>query len=247
MSGTTANSNRDILCVIPARAGSKGIPGKNTIEFSGKPLLAWTIEAALGAESVGPVIVTTESEETAGIAKEWGADVPFLRPAELAQDNVHAIYTVLHTLNWYQESKGHLPFGVMMLLPTSPLRTVRHVEEAAQLFLTQDAPAVIGVTDLGKHMTNLRYMNGHLLERVASDVSPNQQRQGVASLYGVTGAMFLARSDLLKAEETFHLSGALGFPMSALSAIDVNTPEDLALARWVKKAGWSDKALRPSD
>lgn len=247
MSETAVPSNRDILCVIPARAGSKGIPGKNIVEFSGKPLLAWTIEAALGAEAVDAVIVSTESEQTAEIAKEWGADVPFLRPTELAQDNVHAIHTVLHALDWYQESKGHLPFGVMMLLPTSPLRTFRHVEEAAQMFLTTNAPAVIGVTDLGKHMTNLRYMNGHLLERVASDVSPNQQRQGVASLYGVTGAMFLARSDLLKAEETFHLPGALGFPMSALSAIDVNTPEDLALARWVKNAGWSDLVTGPSD
>lgn len=235
--------DREILCVIPARAGSKGIPSKNTVDFVGKPLLAWTIEAALNAQAVGQVIVSTESEEIAAIARDWGADTPFLRPPELAEDHVHAVHTVLHALSWYGETRGCLPFGVMMLLPTSPLRTAQHVHDAAQLFLSNSVSAVIGVVDLGKHMTNLRYLRQNKLERVATEVSANQQRQEASPLYGVSGAMFLARTDLLLDNETFHLPEATGFIMSELSAIDINHPQDLRLARWLMTAGWSDCSL----
>lgn len=237
---TDATSSREILCVIPARAGSKGIPGKNTVDFVGKPMLAWTIEAALNAEAVTQVIVSTESDEIAEIARKWGAGTPFLRPQELAEDHVHAVHTVMHTLNWYSSTKGRLPFGVMMLLPTSPLRTARHVQDAAQLFLSSGASAVIGIVDLGKHMTNLRYLHQGRLDRVAPEISANQQRQETSPLYGVSGAMFLARADLLLENETFHLPEAMGFIMSEMSSIDVNHPHDLKLARWLKAAGWSD-------
>ena len=236
-------ANREILCVIPARAGSKGIPGKNVVEFAGKPLLAWTNEAALAAPAITRVVVSTESQDFAEIARKWGAETPFLRPEELAEDHVHAVHTVLHALGWYREAEGHMPHGAMMLLPTSPLRTAKHVQTAAELFLNREASAVIGVVDLGKHMTNLRRIEADTLERVAPDVSPNQQRQGAAPLYGVSGAMFLARSNLLLEHETFHLEGALGHVMSAFSATDVNHPEDLALARWLKNAGWSDDVI----
>ena len=114
------------------------------------------------------------------------------------------------------------------------------------MFLEDDAPAVIGVVDLGKHMTNLRYLKEGRLDRVAPDVSPNQQRQGVSSLYGVSGAMFLGRADLVIEHETFHLEGASGFVMNELSAVDVNHPEDLHLARWLKRVGWSDDAIDTS-
>ena len=234
----------EILCVIPARAGSKGIPGKNVVDFAGKPLVAWSIEAALAAPAASQVIVSTESDEIAAIARAWGAETPFARPQNLAQDHVHAVHSVLHALRWHEEVKGYLPQGAMMLLPTSPLRRARHVQQAAEMFLAQQASAVIGVVDLGKHMTNLRHLHGDRLERVAPEVSPNQQRQGTAPLFGVSGAMFLARADLLIAQETFHLDGALGYVMSAQSAVDVNLPEDLHLARWLQRAGWSDAVLR---
>ena len=238
-----SSGKSEILCVIPARAGSKGLPGKNIVDFAGKPLLAWSIEAALAAPAVGQVIVSTESDEIAAIARAWGAETPFVRPEDLAQDHVHAVHSVLHALRWHEEVNGYLPRGAMMLLPTSPLRRARHVQEAAEMFLAERASAVIGVVNLGKHMTNLRHLHGDRLERVAPEISPNQQRQGAAPLFGVSGAMFLARTDLLIAQETFHLDGALGYVMNVQSAIDVNLLEDLHLARWLQRADWSDAVL----
>ena len=237
---------QDIACIIPARAGSKAIPGKNLIDFCGKPLLAWSIEAALYSGAVGRVIVSTEDEGIASAARTWGADVPFTRPAELAEDHVHAVHTVLHALDWLEAQDGKAPDAVMMLLPTSPLRLPADVSGAAELFRGQRAPAVISVVDLGKYMTNLRYLAGDELRRVAPDEDPNAQRQGLERLYGVNGSIFLAKSDVLRSAGTFHVDGALGYVMDPMSSIDVNSPEDLDLARRLCSALEPWKSAGPS-
>lgn len=236
-------NNRDILCVIPARAGSKGVVNKNVIEFGGKPMMAWTIEAAVNVPLIKQVIVSTESDKIGEIARVWGAETPFIRPKKFSDDAMHAIHAVFHALSWYKKANDSFPYGVMMLLPTSPLRTKKHVEIAVRMFLDREATAVIGVVDLGKHMTNLRFLNQSELIRVAPQFEANKQRQGSAPLYSVSGAMFLARTDLLIEKNTFHLEGALGFVMDQFSAIDVNYPEDLFLARWLKSRNWSDEII----
>lgn len=220
-----------IVCVIPARGGSKGIPGKNLADLHGKPLLAWSISAALATNEISRVIVSTDSEDIASAARHWGAEVPFMRPAELARDEVHSVHAILHALNWLEDHEGLIPEGVMMLLPTSPMRRANDIRRAIELFRCRGAPAVISVVDLGKYMTNLRYLEGDMLERVAPEENPNAQRQGLQKLYGVNGSIFLARPAGLREAGTFHLRGALGCVMDSLHSIDINTPEDLALAR----------------
>lgn len=222
--------DNDVVCVIPARGGSKGIPGKNLTLLNGRPLLAWTISTALASKAVSRVIVSTDSEEIATTALEWGAEVPFMRPAHLAGDDVHAVHVVLHALEWL-EQRGSWPAGVMMLLPTSPLRLAADIQGAVNLFRAKEAPAVISVVDLGKYMTNLRYLDVDTLERVAPQENPNAQRQGLKKLYSVNGSIFLARPDKLREGGTFHVDGALGYVMDAINSIDINAPEDLALAK----------------
>ena len=226
--------NRDeIICVIPARGGSKAIPGKNLVDLNGRPLLAWSITAALTSKAFSRVIVSTDSDAIASTARQWGAEVPFIRPSHLAQDEVHAVHVVLHVLDWLEQMERVAPTGVMMLLPTGPLRRAADICCAVEMFRTRSASAVISVVDLGKYMTNLRYLDGDRLERVAPQENPNAQRQGLRKLYSVNGSMFLAKPDLLRAAGTFHMDGALGYVMSPLHSIDINAPEDLSFARQV--------------
>lgn len=224
-------SGGGIVCVIPARGGSKGIPRKNLVELGGRPMLAWTVEAARRSGVVDRIIVSTDDEEIAAAARAAGADVPFTRPAEIARDEVHAVHVVLHVLDWLAVEEGTVPEGVMMLLPTSPLRRPADVRGAVALFREGDADAVISVADLGKYMTNLRFLRGERLEMVAPGEDRNAQRQGLDKLYGVNGSIFLARPAALRQAGTFHVEGALGYVMGPLHSIDINSPEDLALTR----------------
>lgn len=221
----------DVVCVIPARGGSKGIRRKNLVEIDGLPLLAWSITAAKATRQISRVIVSTECEEIAEVAIKWGAEVPYMRPARLASDDVHAIEVVLHLIAWLAQEESYEPTGVMMLLPTSPLRLASDISRSVNLFLENNAPSVVSVVDLGRYMTNLRYVEGNLMTRVVPEENPNAQRQGLRKLFAVNGSIFLARPDVLISERTFHVEGALPLVMETLNSIDVNSEEDLALAR----------------
>ncbi len=135
------------LAIIIARGGSKGIPKKNLYPLLGKPLIAWTIEAALAAKNVDRVIVSTDSEEIAAVARAHGAEVPFLRPIELAQDTTPDFPVYHHALTWLEENEGYIPHAIVQLWATSPYRKSNHIDEAIEL-LTQhpDADSVRSVT-----------------------------------------------------------------------------------------------------
>src|SRR5690606_1767159 len=121
-------------------------------------------------------------------------------------------------------------------LPTSPLRTAQDIRLAVSMFLERDAVSVVSVCDLGKYMTNLRHLDGNRLEYVAPEVDRNAQRQGMKKLYGVNGSIFLAKPEPLRKHGTFHMEGALGCVMDPLRSIDINSPEDLLLARRLHEA-----------
>ncbi len=125
----------EVLALIPARGGSKSIPRKNIRSFAGHPLIAYSIAAGLAAESVTRVIVSTDDEEIAAIARKYGAETPFLRPAELSQDNTPDLPVFQHALQWLEEHEGYQPEIVVQLRPTSPLRRVWHIDQAVYRLL----------------------------------------------------------------------------------------------------------------
>ena len=134
---------REILGLIPARGGSKALPHKNIRQFAGKPLIAWTIETALACPMLDRTIVSTDDPEIADVSRHWGAEVPFLRPAELARDDTPGIEPVLHAVRWLGENEGYRPDYVMVLQPTSPLRTTEDIEAAIQLARDRQADGVV--------------------------------------------------------------------------------------------------------
>jgi CMP-N,N'-diacetyllegionaminic acid synthase len=135
-----------LLAIIPARGGSKGVPGKNLRSIAGKPLIAWSIEQALAAKSVSEVVVTTDSEDIAEVARQFGASVPFLRPAELATDSAPTEPTMLHALLEMEKGRGRFD-QVLLLQPTSPLRLPGTLDNAFAAFLTAKADSLLGVVD----------------------------------------------------------------------------------------------------
>jgi len=122
-----------ILGVIPARAGSKSIPDKSIATVGGRPLIAWTIEVARSGGLLTRVVVTTDSPRIAEVAKQYGAEAPFLRPSELAQDETPGIGPVIHAVRWFDEHEGFRPDYAIVLQPTSPLRTAQDIEAAVGL------------------------------------------------------------------------------------------------------------------
>lgn len=218
------------LAIIPARGGSKAIRRKNLIDLGGKPLIAWTIEAALAA-GVRP-LVSSEDEEILSISAKYGSDV-IERPAALAEDSVHAVHAVLDTLVQLERQGKSLDL-VLMLLPTSPFRTSDHIAGAVRLFQEKRPPAVISVEELDKQLIHLRRVDedGALIPFLGWD-QLTAQRQEQPPLFGLNGSIYVAQADVLQENRTFHVQGALAFTMPARASIDINEPADLAYARYL--------------
>ncbi len=225
----------NIIAVIPARGGSKGIKGKNIVDFCGKPLIAWSIIEAVNSKMFDRVLVSTDSREIAKVARKYGAETPFLRPVSLSKGNVHSVHVVLHALTYLSETESYEPNAVAMLLPTSPLRSKINIIEAVKLYLTKNSNSVISITGTGKNLNNLRFIekDSNYLSFVSGDIDPNEQRQGQKEIFTVNGAIFISNVRTLQEKKTFHSSNSLGYLMSKDSSIDINYPHDLQIAKQI--------------
>jgi CMP-N,N'-diacetyllegionaminic acid synthase len=154
----------EVLAIIQARGGSKSVPRKNIRPLAGKPLIAWTIEAAKTAKMVTRVIVSTDDEEIAQVSREFGAEVPFLRPAELATDEAKSVGLLSHALDWLAAHEGYRPDAVVQLKPTNPLRRAEHIDACAQLFFESPGyDSLITVTKTPAHPLKTWKFDGNVL------------------------------------------------------------------------------------
>jgi len=223
-----------IVGVITARGGSKGIPRKNTVLLAGKPLIAWTIEAALQSRRLDRLIVSTDDSEIAEISRAWGAEVPFLRPPELAEDNTPHILVVLHALDWLHESSGISPDYLMLLQPTSPLRSADDIDTAIEVAQARDAIAVVSVAEVHRHpyLSKRILEDGTLVDFVESDIA-YLRRQALPPAYALNGAIYLNRPESLLHDRKFIPPGTLGYVMPPERSMDVDSPWDLYLIELV--------------
>jgi CMP-N-acetylneuraminic acid synthetase len=210
-----------LLALIPARGGSKGIPRKNIRFFCGKPLLQWSIDVALAAPSVDWVVVSTDDPEIAEAARAGGAEVPFLRPAELASDTAPGIAPVLHALEQLPEVTD-----VLLLQPTSPLRLVEDVEAIVALRREAGRPAAVSVTPSGKHPA---WMYGLSPLQQLEPMLPTPEaacRQQLPPAYALNGALYLASREYLERERNFLTAETLGYVMPPERSVDIDSPLD---------------------
>ena len=139
----------NILTIIPARGGSKSIPRKNIRSLNGKPLISYTINAALATSSLTDIIVSTDDSEIAEISKKLGVKVPFIRPKELASDKAESAPVIEHALSFMEKVKSIKYDAILMLQPTSPLRTTKHINDSIELFKSRECDSVVSVTSVG--------------------------------------------------------------------------------------------------
>lgn len=225
-----------IIALITARGGSKGLPRKNILPLAGKPLIAWSIEAALASPGVERVIVSTDDEEIARVSREWGAEVPFMRPAELASDTASHVDVVEHAIRWLEASgKSELEY-LLLLQPTSPLRTAADIEGIIELVTGSNPPAAISVYEVTDHpYYALRLLGNGTL----SDFLPGQpgqaypRRQDLPPAYITNGALYIVRPDMFLKERTFTPPGTLAFIMPAQRSLDIDTEWDFYLANLI--------------
>lgn len=218
------------LALITARGGSKGLPHKNIRTLAGRPLIAWTVDAALRARriSVGDVVCTTDSRLIANAAAEAGARVPFLRPAALATDGASSLDVALHALDWLETHEGSVFDTLLLLQPTSPLRTSAHIDEALALLQDSDADAVIGV--YRAHASPFRMFvpdAGGLLQPLLPVEQRPHQRQLFPDVLTENGAIYVTLVPALRETRSFHGTRCLPYVMSARESIDIDTEADL--------------------
>ena len=227
--------DKKILALIPARGGSKGLPRKNIKPLLGKPLIAWTIEQALNSKYIDKVVVSTDDEEIAEISKEYGAEVPFLRPKELARDDSPTIDAIIHAINWFEE-RGEF-FDILILLqPTSPLRTTEDIDNAIELFLNnKDALSLISVKENEHPPFWSLEIENKFLKPLFGEEYFKKRRQELPKSYMPNGAIFISYVDILKKYKTFYTPKTIAYIMPPERSIDIDNEFDFLLAEFILK------------
>uniref|UniRef100_A0A7C4PTH5 N-acylneuraminate cytidylyltransferase n=1 Tax=Anaerolinea thermolimosa TaxID=229919 RepID=A0A7C4PTH5_9CHLR len=231
--------NQEVLAIIPARGGSKGIPRKNIRLFAGHPLIAYSIAAARQSQSVTRVIVSTDDEEIARVAREYGAETPFMRPEELAQDQTLDLPVFQHALSWLEDQEGYRPDVVVQLRPTSPVRPPSLVDDAVKILLSHpEAHSVRGVVPAGQNphkMWRIDPQNGQmtpLLQVPGLEEPYNAPRQVLPPVYWQTGHVDAIRPEVIRKGS---MSGRVILPVMVDPAytVDIDNPRDWARSEWL--------------
>ncbi|MBV9523297.1 MAG: acylneuraminate cytidylyltransferase family protein [Alphaproteobacteria bacterium] len=227
-----------MIALIPARGGSKAVPRKNIAPLAGRPLLAYTAEAALTSPVLDRVLLSTDDPAIAACGRALGLDVPFLRPAEIAGDDTPMIAVIAHALEWLR-SEGQGPVEALVLLqPTSPFRTARHIAEAVALFRAREADSVVSVVALPHQFTPsslMRMEEGRIAPFLTSGPLPNL-RQKKEALWARNGPAILVLRPATIEVGRLYTERSYGYPMDRDASLDIDGPEDLALAELLLKA-----------
>jgi CMP-N-acetylneuraminic acid synthetase len=221
-----------VLALIPARGGSRGIPRKNIVPLAGKPLIEYTVRAALGAASLHRIVVSTDDAEIADIAQNCGAEVPFRRPDELADDTTAGLEVVLHALHWLRRNEDYVPDYVVELQPVAPLRTAADIDRAVTLLVTTGADSVAGLVETQHPYYTRRLVDGRV-KPFLPDTPEAFRRQDLPTVYRLNGAILAARTDVVTQKHTLYGDDMRGYVMPPERSVDIDTVDDLKTAEFL--------------
>ena len=236
-----------VLGIITARGGSKGIPGKNLKLLAGKPLLAYTVDTARRSGALDRVILSTDDEAIATAGRDLGCDVPFMRPLDLAHDDTPHLPVIQHATRWMEERVNYRPDAVMILQPTSPLRTAQDIVAAIELLDRSGADSVLSVNEVPAHshpMRTLRVDNaGNAVLFVSGEPVRKRinRRQDLPPAWVMNGAIYACRTRLLfDAEPSLYGNRVVAYRMPAERSISIDDLEDWKAAERAVLAARSD-------
>jgi N-acylneuraminate cytidylyltransferase len=221
----------EVLAIIPARGGSKGIPRKNILDFAGHPLLSYSIMAGLNTKLVNRVIISTDDKEIAEIAHHYGAEVPFLRPAQYAQDDTPDFPVFVHALQWLNRHEGYRPDVIVHLRPTSPLRRVKQIDNAVQLLLDHpeaDSVRTVIIPFQNPFKTWTIQADGFMkpLIKTKHKETYNMPRQALPKVYWQTGYVDTIRISTILEKHSMTGNRILPLVLNPGDWIDIDTPDD---------------------
>jgi CMP-N,N'-diacetyllegionaminic acid synthase len=228
----TSDSPSRVLGIIPARGGSKGLPRKNVIPLAGKPLLAYTIEAARGSRRLTRTILSSEDQEIRTVARRLGVGVPFVRPAELATDDASSVGVVMHALRWVEHDEAERYDFVCLLQPTSPLRTSADIDTAIDILEHSDADAIVSLTRVEEpHPVKMMVVND---DHVIQPLFPDQwretvRRQELQPVFYLNGAVYCVRRAVLL-QHSLWGHKTLAYVMPAERSVNIDSILDVRLA-----------------
>ena len=223
-------NNKKVLGFIPARGGSKGVPNKNIRKIAGKELIGYTLEAAHQSEVFDKIIVSTDSNEIANVAKKFGGEVPFLRPSELAQDDSKVMDAIIHTMNWFEQKRE--TFDILVYLqPTSPMRTGKHIVSALNLMTKKDADSIISVNKTDTVVERLGVLpdSGEMKNFIDPKVE-HANRQELRDYYELNGAIHIADWNKLLQQKSWYMQRAYAFVMEKPESLDIDDRFDIFFA-----------------
>lgn len=217
-----------VLALITARGGSKGLPRKNVLPACDKPLIAWSIEAAVSSGCVDQVVLSSDDDEIMQVAEAWGCEVPFRRPSWLASDTASSVDVVFHALNQLEEFEY-----VVLLQPTSPLRTAEDIDAAFTLMLESAAPSCVSVCEADQSPYWMyRLTVDKKLQQLLPDLKGSgARRQCLPPAYFLNGAIYIARTDWLRQNRSFIGSETVAYLMPKERSLDIDTVEDFEIFR----------------
>jgi CMP-N-acetylneuraminic acid synthetase len=222
-------NEKTLLGLIPARGGSKGLPRKNLRPLCGKPLIAWTIEQALKSKYLDKVVVSTDDTEIAEMSKKYGAEVPFMRPKELATDEAKSVDVILHAIKFFESNNQHFD-TIVLLQPTSPLRATENIDKAIETFFENNCESLVSVSEAPHSLFwSFEIKNGYLEPFLGKDFL-NKRRQDLPKLYLPNGAIYISTKETIEKYISFFTDSTYPYIMPPERSIDVDTELDFRIA-----------------
>ena len=217
-------NDEKIIAIIPARGGSKGIKDKNIYPLKGRPLISYTIDAARYSNYIDYVMVSTDSDGIADVSRNCGAEVPFMRPADLASDTAKTIDAIVSAISMLREN-GHTYDTLVLLQPTSPLRTADDIDRAIELFYSEGKKSLLSVSEVKENPVLIRRLQGNQAVPILN-VSSTVRRQDFEKFYRVNGAIYINAIPEINKSTSFN-DNELGYVMEPAHSVDIDTLEDI--------------------
>jgi CMP-N,N'-diacetyllegionaminic acid synthase len=227
---------KTVLAIIPARGGSKGVVHKNIHEVAGKPLIAWTIEEAKKSRYIDRLILTSDDVEIIAVAQKWGCEVPFTRPKELALDDTPGIEPILHAIHNMPKYDY-----IVMLQPTSPLRSVVDIDSSLELCEVQGSNSCVSVTAPDKSPYWMYTLDeSSKMTPLLQVKEAIKRRQDLPNIVALNGAVYVANSDWLLENKAFVTTDTIAYTMPKLRSLDIDTELDLQIAEFIIKSSLAE-------